>query len=68
MAWIKVIEESEAVGYLKDLYRKYLEPAGVVDNIMLIHSLNPKSMNTPLRALRSHDARSVPTSAGSRGK
>ena len=46
MAWIKVIGESEAVGYLKELYRKYLEPAGVVDNIMMIHSLNPKSMKT----------------------
>jgi uncharacterized peroxidase-related enzyme len=46
MAWIKVIEQSAAVGYLKDLYRKYVEPTGVVDNIMMIHSLNPKSLKT----------------------
>ena len=46
MAWIKVIEVSEAVGYLKKLCQKYLEPAGVVDNIMMIHSLNPKSLKT----------------------
>ena len=46
MAWIKVIQESEALGYLKALYQKYLEPAGVVDNIMMIHSLNPKSLKT----------------------
>ena len=44
MAWIKVIRESEAVGYLKELYGKYIEPVGVVDNIMTIHSLNPKSL------------------------
>lgn len=46
MAWIKVIAMSEAVGFLRELYQKYLEPAGVVDNIMMIHSLNPKSMKT----------------------
>lgn len=46
MAWIKVISFSEATGYLRELYQKYLEPAGVVDNIMMIHSLNPKSMKT----------------------
>ena len=46
MAWIKVIQFSEAVGYLKTLYQRYLEPAGVVDNIMMIHSLNPKSLKT----------------------
>lgn len=46
MAWIKVIKESEAAGYLKKLYEKYIEPAGVVDNIMMVHSLNPKSLKT----------------------
>ena len=46
MAWIKVISMEEATGRLKELYQKYLEPAGVVDNIMNIHSLNPKSMKT----------------------
>jgi len=46
MAWIKVIQFSEAVGYLKTLYQRYLEPVGVVDNIMMIHSLNPKSLKT----------------------
>ena len=46
MAWIKVIQESEAVGYLKELYQKYVEPTGVVDNVLKIHSLNPKSLRT----------------------
>ena len=46
MAWIKMIQESEAVGRLKELYDKYMEPWGGVDNIMKIHSLNAKSMQT----------------------
>jgi alkylhydroperoxidase family enzyme len=46
MAWIKMIQESEAMGRLKELYDKYREPWGGVDNIMKIHSLNMKSMQT----------------------
>ncbi len=46
MAWIKVVEETEAGGILKEHYRKYSEPWGGVDNIIKIHSLNPKSMKT----------------------
>lgn len=46
MAWIKMILEGEATGRLKELYDKYTEPWGGVDNIMKIHSLNVKSMKT----------------------
>ena len=46
MAWIKVIKETEAGGILKEYYQKYSEPWGGVDNIIKIHSLNPKSMKT----------------------
>jgi uncharacterized peroxidase-related enzyme len=46
MAWIKVIKEDEASGRLKELYEKYMEPSGIVDNILKIHSLNVKSLNT----------------------
>ena len=46
MAWIKVIQEDEAVGRLKELYVKYKEPRGRVDEILKIHSLNVKSMQT----------------------
>ena len=46
MAWIKMIAESVATGRLKELYEKYKEPWGGVDNIIKIHSLNPKSMQT----------------------
>ena len=44
MAWIKVIKETEAAGILKEHYNKYTEPWGGVDNIIKIHSLNPKSL------------------------
>lgn len=46
MAWINVISMDEAKGKLKELYEKYVEPSGVVDNILMIHSLNVKSLKT----------------------
>ena len=46
MAWIEMIPEEEATGRLKELYDKYTEAWGGVDNIMKIHSLNVKSMQT----------------------
>lgn len=46
MAWIKMVPEEEASGRLKELYAAYQEPWGGVDNILRIHSLNPKSMKT----------------------
>jgi uncharacterized peroxidase-related enzyme len=44
MAWIKVITEEEATGRLRELYDRYAEPSGQVDNILKIHSLNVKSL------------------------
>jgi len=46
MAWIKMISEEDATGRLADLYEKYGESWGGVDNILKIHSLNVKSMQT----------------------
>ena len=46
MAWIHVLQENEATGRLKAMYDKYTEPWGGVDNILKIHSLNPKSLQT----------------------
>lgn len=34
MAWIKVIDEADVEGDLRDLYDKYTEPWGGVDNIL----------------------------------
>ena len=44
MAWIAEIDEREAKGSLKDQYSKLKEPWGGIDNILKIHSLNPKSL------------------------
>ncbi len=44
MTWIKVIQEGEASGELKQLYEQMTEPWGGVDNILKIHSLNPASL------------------------
>lgn len=45
MAWIRMIEEAEAEGGLKELYDEMIDPrVGRVDNIMKIHSLLPETM------------------------
>ncbi|MHC5023045.1 MAG: peroxidase-related enzyme [Planctomycetota bacterium] len=46
MAWIRTIDESEATGPLADLYARAGNPDGTVDNVMMIHSLNPESLRT----------------------
>ena len=43
MAWIRMIDEKDARGPLKNFYRRVTEPWGGVDNIFKIHSLNPAS-------------------------
>lgn len=44
MAFIKVIDEDNAQGQLKDLYDDVIKSRGKLSNIMRIHSLNPDSM------------------------
>ncbi len=44
MAWIKIVSEGEAEGQLQEFYQKHATPSGVVDNILKIHSLNPRSL------------------------
>ena len=46
MAWIKVIKENEATKLLKKIYDRYMTSRGIVDNILKIHSLNPRSLQT----------------------
>lgn len=48
MLWIKVINETEAEGELKEVYEEILESRGKVSNIMRIHSLRPRSMRAHL--------------------
>jgi len=44
MAWIRVIEEDEAEGKLKECYEKIKRSRGKVANIMKVHSLDPEAM------------------------
>ncbi len=47
--WIKHVEESEATGYVSQVYRSMSRRDGEIDNIIQAHSLNPNA----LRALMS---------------
>ncbi|MFP3985249.1 MAG: peroxidase-related enzyme [Candidatus Bathyarchaeia archaeon] len=44
MAWIKVIDETQASGLLKEIYEELERKRGKVANIMKVHSLNPHAM------------------------
>ena len=44
MSWIKIIPFDEATGKLKQLYKRVKGPNNNVDNIMMVHSLRPHSM------------------------
>ena len=44
MAWIRTVPFDEATGKLKKLYDRVTGPGGNVDNIMMVHSLRPHSM------------------------
>ena len=44
VAHIRVVPPSESDGLLARLYDKYADDHGVVDNILSVHSLNPRSM------------------------
>ena len=47
MAYISYISEDEASDELSALYKRYHDPTtGQVDNILRIHSHNPRSMET----------------------
>lgn len=44
MPWIKTIPFEEATGKLRSLYDRIVGPGNNVDNIMMMHSLRPHSM------------------------
>jgi len=44
MAFIPYVPAEQAGGLLRELYERYTNESGAVDNIVRIHSLNPKSM------------------------
>jgi uncharacterized peroxidase-related enzyme len=44
MAYIRYIDEDEASLKLNELYDRFRDPAGHVDNILRIHGANPPSL------------------------
>jgi len=44
MPHIEIVPESEATGGLAELYKRYGNPDGSVDNVLKVHSLNPASL------------------------
>lgn len=44
MSWIRTVPFEEATGRLKKLYDRVAGPGNNVDNIMMVHSLRPHSM------------------------
>jgi len=44
MAYINVINESDAEGRLAELFKRFGNPDGSVDNVLKVHSLNPESL------------------------
>ena len=58
MAWIRVVPELEATGELAELYDELYAPypdesRGQLDNILQIHSLDPKGLRAHLALYRS---------------
>jgi hypothetical protein len=44
MTWINTIEYDQSNGRLRQLYDRVKGPDGIVDNIMMSHSLRPHTM------------------------
>ena len=44
MAWVQIVPEESASGYLKEMYQRVLERAGLVPNIAKLQSLRPRTM------------------------
>ena len=44
MAFIPYVPSAEATGLLRELYARYGDADGALDNILRIHSLNPRSL------------------------
>lgn len=44
-AWIEMIADEDADGFLKEMYNKVRTPHGTVDNVMRVHSLRPRTMD-----------------------
>ena len=46
MAWIRVINENEAQGYVREVYERARTPLGGVDEILKVFSIRPELLGT----------------------
>ena len=63
MAWIETVPYEDAEGKLKTLYERVKGPGNNVDNIMMMHSLRPHSMEGHMAIYKyvlHHSANTVP--------
>ena len=63
MSWITTIPFEQATGRLRNLYDRVAGPGGNVDNIMMVHSLRPHSMEGHMALYKNvlhHSANTVP--------
>ncbi|MGB5865750.1 MAG: peroxidase-related enzyme [Sulfitobacter sp.] len=63
MAWIKTIPYAAATGKLKQLYDRVTGPDNNVDNIMMMHSLRPHTMEAHMAVYKyvlHHSANTIP--------
>jgi len=44
MPWVRIIDDREATGQLKEIYQQIEAERGKISNIMKVHSLNPQTM------------------------
>lgn len=63
MAWIRTIPFEKATGKLKRLYERVTGPNNNVDNIMMLHSLRPHTMEAHMSVYKyvlHHSANTIP--------
>jgi uncharacterized peroxidase-related enzyme len=63
MSWIKIVPFDQASGKLRKLYERVTGPDNNVDNIMMVHSLRPHSMEGHMALYKKvlhHSANKVP--------
>jgi alkylhydroperoxidase family enzyme len=52
MAWIRTFDKTQATGKLDEIYRRIVPGDQVLDNILGIHSLHPRSLEDHLAMYR----------------
>ena len=63
MSWIKTVPFEQASGKLRKLYDRVTGPGNNVDNIMMVHSLRPHSMEGHMVLYKNvlhHSANTIP--------